>query len=79
MSDISDLGELGELGELGDLGELIRMSGMQEPMETRLLRALAEQPGAVSAGFVEWLVTGHFPEPAIRCDIARVRGDLLQY
>lgn len=73
MSDISDL------GELGDLGELIRMYGMQEPMETRLLRALAEQPGALSAGFVEWLVTGHFPEPAIRCDIARVRGDLLQY
>lgn len=83
MSDNSDLGDLGDLGDLdklgGELGDLIRKYGMEVPMETRLMRLLAEQKGPFSAGFIEWLVTGKYPEPQVRFDIVRVRGDLLQF
>lgn len=69
---MSDLGE-------GELGEFIRKYGMEVPVETRLLRLLAEQKGPFSAGFIEWLVTGQYPKPQCHWDIVRVRDHFPRY
>jgi hypothetical protein len=38
--------------------------------EQALTRALGEQSDEVPAELVTWLVTGHWPAPALQCDVS---------
>jgi len=44
-------------------------------MEKSLVELLGELPGGYPPSFVEWLVTGHRPEPLLRFDFVHVDAD----
>jgi hypothetical protein len=44
-------------------------------VENALMRLLADQPGGVPVPLVEWVVTGHWSAPALRCDAVAARAE----
>lgn len=75
---MSDFGDSRDLSELADLIGIIYGCGFGEPVETLLLRRLAQPDCPLPAYFIEWLVTGNYRRPEFRYDFVRVRGDYLQ-
>lgn len=47
--------------------------------EKALTQALTEPPAAVPAAMVQWVVTGQWPRPALRYDVAYPRANWSQH
>jgi len=46
--------------------------------EQALIRALGEQSHEVPVELVAWLVTGHWPDPPLQCDVSFRSPDWLR-